>query len=51
LEQSNRDVTLLGVSLDSILAERLPPARSKALFAQLIDGVRVVSGQEGSGWA
>jgi hypothetical protein len=37
---------LLGVSLDAILAERLPPARSKALLAQLIEEVRVVSGQE-----
>jgi hypothetical protein len=46
LEHSNRDVTPLGVSLDAILAERLPPARSKALFAQLIDGVRVVWGQD-----
>jgi len=37
---------VLGVSLDAILAERLPPARSKALLAQLIEDVRVVSGQE-----
>jgi site-specific DNA recombinase len=37
---------LLGVSLDAIMAERLPPARSKALLAQLIDEVRVVSRQD-----
>jgi hypothetical protein len=37
---------LLGVSLDAILANALPPARSKALLAQLIDEVRVVSGQD-----
>ena len=37
---------LLGVSLDAILANALPPARSKALLAQLIEEVRVVSGQD-----
>lgn len=36
----------LGVSLDAILANALPPARSKALLAQLIDEVRVVSGHD-----
>jgi site-specific DNA recombinase len=34
---------LLGVSLDAILAHELPPERSKALLAQLIAEVRVVS--------
>jgi site-specific DNA recombinase len=34
---------LLGVSLDAILAHELPPERSKALLAQLIEEVRVVS--------
>ena len=34
---------LLGVSLDAILANELPPERSKALLAQLIEEVRVVS--------
>ncbi len=34
---------ILGVSLDAILAESLPPERSKALLAQLIEEVRVVS--------
>jgi hypothetical protein len=34
---------LLGVSLDAILANELPPERSKALLAQLIDEVRIVS--------
>jgi hypothetical protein len=34
------------VSLDAILANALPPARSKALLGQLIDEVRVVSGQD-----
>ena len=34
---------LLGVSLDAILANQLPPERSKALLAQLIEEVRVVS--------
>ena len=37
---------LLGVSLDAILTNALPPARSKALLAQLIEEVRVVSGQD-----
>jgi site-specific DNA recombinase len=37
---------LLGVSLDAILAEQLPPARSKSLLAQLIEEVRVVSGHD-----
>jgi hypothetical protein len=37
---------LLGLSLDAILANALPPARSKALLGQLIDEVRVVSGQD-----
>ncbi len=37
---------VLGVSLDAILANALPPARSKALLAQLIEEVRVVSGQD-----
>ncbi len=37
---------LLGVSLDAILAHELPPERSKALLAQLIEEVRVVSGAE-----
>jgi len=37
---------LLSVSLDAILANALPPARSKALLAQLIEEVRVVSGQD-----
>jgi hypothetical protein len=37
---------LLPVSLDTILANELPPARSKALLAQLIEEVRVVSGQD-----
>ena len=34
---------LLGVSLDAILANALPPARSKALLGQLIEEVRIVS--------
>ena len=34
---------LLGVSLDAILAHELPPERSKALQAQLIEEVRAVS--------
>ena len=34
------------MSLDAILANALPPARSKALLAQLIEEVRVVSGQD-----
>ena len=37
---------LLGVSLDAILANQLPPERSKALLAQLIEEVRVVSGKD-----
>ena len=37
---------LLGVSLDAILAHELPPERSKALLAQLIEEVRVVSAAE-----
>ena len=34
---------LLGVSFDAILAHELAPERSKALLAQLIEEVRVVS--------
>ena len=37
---------LLGVSLDAILAHELAPERSKALLAQLIEEVRVVSAAE-----
>ena len=37
---------LLGVSLDAILANALPPARSKALLAQLIEEVRIVSSDD-----
>ena len=39
----NVAAALLGVSLDAILAKELPPERSKALLAQLIDEVRIVA--------